>query len=113
MTTPIPDPPIQPVGAQWPQNMPPSGAFSPTIGSPPMCVRCHASAPGVLQPVETPITRKRRTNHIFHLLMGVFTLSIWWWTVWPIVTIAHNVGRPQTIGVDRFVVCRACGARQA
>lgn len=71
------------------------------------CVRCGASGPYVLQPVENPITRKRR--HKFGLLWVLFTLltcgfGFLLWLVWP----RYN----EKVGVDRFVVCSQCHARQ-
>lgn len=43
---------------------------------------------------------KPRINHLLHFLIGFPTVSIWWWTVWPIVGLV-NGAKPMR--------CATCG----
>lgn len=74
------------------------------------CIICGRS--GTLQQRSETVRRPRRTNHILHLLLGLPTLGVWWWTVWPVITIVHKVSRGQVVGHRLYIVCTACGARQ-
>ena len=68
------------------------------------CAVCGAQA---LRPVEAKITEKKRVKFgLFWVILTLLTcgLTIIVWLVMP----RKNV----VIGVDRFMQCSACGARQ-
>jgi hypothetical protein len=68
------------------------------------CVVCGSTQ---LRPEEKQLTEKKRPKFGFLWLIGsIFTGGIVFllWLIWP----RHKV----TIGVDRWVTCKSCGARQ-
>lgn len=69
------------------------------------CITCGAQ--GTLQPRQRPLTLKRRPKFGFLWIVATvltcgFALLLW--LVWP----RHR----ETVGVDRYAVCSACGAEQ-
>jgi hypothetical protein len=69
------------------------------------CVSCGSTS---LQPHEQKLTQKRRPKFgVIWILATILTggLALILWLVWP----RHKV----TVGVDRWLTCTNCGARQA
>jgi hypothetical protein len=38
-------------------------------------------------PTQAQLVKGKHTSHLLHFFLGLFTLGLWWITVWPAVTL--------------------------